>query len=468
MSTATVLQQTRNWVHGYFTGSSHLTLVLTIMVAAFVVNYLVQYFAATGKVPAAQHLVPTSSNYPSTAYTKARKIPFYTFLNDFMANRVEIRKRDGYGLSHWDESVTFPLTLRSLWTFTVQVLPTYLWHSRAANRAHWRRFYDQRDDLFECLMGRLRLSFTPRFIQSDESLAEAQTHDIGRLTEEDLALTPDDRVLNLDTQWGTVELCWLSRLPLYIHSTSHSVELAQYAQTLAERASADDRVQFHTQDFRDLTFHPQQFTKILALESADWIGQKHLPDFFRTCHDLLAPGGRLVIHSTTSPSVFGSLATSSVASPPGGGAISSLFSLLLAPLSFLGGRTGASTSASATPTGLSHYLHETFHYHLFCLTKVCPGRDTVLFTTLADYVAAIQSAGLEIVRLDNLSQDASKHYAEWFANWDHHRARIEMRYGEDIYRQMELYLAWTSSLFRRGGLQRHLFVLQRPFDNNDA
>ncbi|RKP38499.1 S-adenosyl-L-methionine-dependent methyltransferase [Dimargaris cristalligena] len=256
-----------------------------------------------------------------------------------------------------------------------------------------------------------------RFSDHDESLDNAGENDLPRIAQEMLHINADDRLLNLSTGWGTLELYLGSQFPLFITTVSPSQEQAQHAYDLMERAGISERVQIETCDFRDLP--PQeQFTKLVCLEALDWVGQKNLGDFFQRCADVLVPGGTALIYCTTSPSAF----------------------------------TGS----------WSQYLGETLHYHLYTLTTICPGRDTALFATLNDYLDEIHRAGLEVDLIENISLDASMTYARWFENWDQARHIIHMRYGEDVYRQWELYLAWSSSILLRGGLSKHSLLLRKP------
>ncbi|KAJ1975234.1 hypothetical protein H4R34_004411 [Dimargaris verticillata] len=392
------------------------TFAITLVLVLLCGYYITQYWHKPSHNPAALHLVPTSSSYPRTVYTTPRKIPFYLFLHDFLTNRVELRGRDGTGLNHIGDFIYFPLSLRSVWTFAVRVLPRWLWHSKSRDAKDWCRYHDGRDDLFDAFLGRERMTWTAHFGQVDWPLTRAQEACLDLIAQRLVETDHDDHILNIGLGWGTYELYMGSNHMAFFTSTSLSAEQAKYSQEMFERANLDNRVAIRRDDFRDLKAMAQ-FTKIVSLETPDWVGQKNLAEFFQKCYALLKPGGRMLFQCTTSPSPFAS--------------------------------------------AFSDYFSEPFHYHLYTLTNICPGRDTPLFTTLNDYVHEIKQAGFDIVTIDNISNDAALTHAHWFQLWEQHKRDIELKFGEYLYRQWELYFAWSSSIFKRGKISRYTIVIQK-------
>ncbi|KAJ1651954.1 hypothetical protein IWQ61_007597 [Dispira simplex] len=399
--------------------TSPLSLWLPLALLTLGSVYVGRRWWVKSRMPAAQFLVPTSSTYPSLLYTQVRKVPYYRFLGDFLANRVEIRDRSGLGLGPLDHYIAFTWSLRTLLTFVFQILPRWIWHSKRSDRLDWCRFHDDRDDLFEFLLGRQRIPCSNYYPDPDLDLVTAQDALLQRVSSQYLELNDEDRVLTMGSGWGTLELLLLSDHSAFITSVFTSVEQANYAQALYERAGVEHRAQVEVCDLRDIPAQ-NQFTKLVGLEYVDWVGAKNLGDFFRHCRDLLVPGGLLVFQCTVTPSVFS--------------------------------------------TSFSQFLAEPFHYHLYTLSTIFPGRDTPLFTTFADYVHQIEQAGLDLVQVENISTDAALTYASWFRGWDQARQQIEIKFGAELYRQWELYLAWSSSIFQRGKLQRFTMVVRKNLD----
>ncbi|WP_312687571.1 cyclopropane-fatty-acyl-phospholipid synthase family protein [Kosakonia sp.] len=133
------------------------------------------------------------------------------------------------------------------------------------------------------------------FTAEDQDLGGAQQAKMARLCEQ-LALTPDDHLLEIGTGWGAMAEYAARHYGCRVTTTTLSHEQYAWATARIARAGLQDRVQVLLCDYRDLT---GEFDKLVSVEMIEAVGERYLPAFFRTCQARLRPGGRMVIQAIT-------------------------------------------------------------------------------------------------------------------------------------------------------------------------
>ncbi|MGY5956407.1 cyclopropane-fatty-acyl-phospholipid synthase family protein [Kosakonia sp. BK9b] len=133
------------------------------------------------------------------------------------------------------------------------------------------------------------------FTAEDQDLGGAQQAKMARLCEQ-LALTPDDHLLEIGTGWGAMAEYAARHYGCRVTTTTLSHEQYAWATARIARAGLQDRVQVLLCDYRDLT---GVFDKLVSVEMIEAVGERYLPAFFRTCQARLRPGGRMVIQAIT-------------------------------------------------------------------------------------------------------------------------------------------------------------------------
>jgi len=133
------------------------------------------------------------------------------------------------------------------------------------------------------------------FTSDEQDLTAAQRAKMARLCDE-LALTPDDRLLEIGTGWGGMAEYAARHYGCRVTTTTLSQEQYNWATERIARAGLQDRVEVLLCDYRDLT---GEFDKLVSIEMIEAVGKRYLPDFFRTCQARLRPGGKMAIQAIT-------------------------------------------------------------------------------------------------------------------------------------------------------------------------
>ena len=133
------------------------------------------------------------------------------------------------------------------------------------------------------------------FTAPEQDLASAQQAKMARLCEQ-LALTPDDHLLEIGTGWGAMAEYAARHYGCRVTTTTLSREQYTWAQARILQAGLQDKVQVLLCDYRDLT---GQFDKLVSIEMIEAVGKRYLPTFFRTCQTRLRAGGKMAIQAIT-------------------------------------------------------------------------------------------------------------------------------------------------------------------------
>ncbi|MBB1201811.1 class I SAM-dependent methyltransferase [Enterobacteriaceae bacterium 89] len=133
------------------------------------------------------------------------------------------------------------------------------------------------------------------FSRDGQDLASAQQAKMARLCEQ-LSLTSQDHLLEIGTGWGAMAEYAVRHYGCRVTTTTLSKEQYDWTQARIARAGLQDKVEVLLCDYRDLT---GQFDKLVSVEMIEAVGQRFLPQFFRTCQARLRPGGKMVLQAIT-------------------------------------------------------------------------------------------------------------------------------------------------------------------------
>ena len=133
------------------------------------------------------------------------------------------------------------------------------------------------------------------FTSPDQDLTTAQKAKMARLCDQ-LALTPDDHLLEIGTGWGAMAEFAARHYGCRVTTTTLSYEQFCWAQARINRAGLQDKVQVLLCDYRDLT---GEYDKLVSVEMIEAVGKTFLPAFFRTCQARLRPGGKMALQAIT-------------------------------------------------------------------------------------------------------------------------------------------------------------------------
>ncbi len=133
---------------------------------------------------------------------------------------------------------------------------------------------------------------TPGATESDAQHAKHE-----RLCEQ-LALGPDDHLLEIGCGWGGMAIHAARTRGCKVTAITVSREQHELAASRVLAAGLADRVRIEYRDYRELV---GTYDKIVSIEMLEAVGYEFLPSFFATCARVLAPGGTLALQSITMP-----------------------------------------------------------------------------------------------------------------------------------------------------------------------
>ncbi|KAI9145103.1 S-adenosyl-L-methionine-dependent methyltransferase [Paraphysoderma sedebokerense] len=125
----------------------------------------------------------------------------------------------------------------------------------------------------------------------------------------------------------------------------------------------------------------------------------------------------------------------------------------------------ARTRPSSPPNQTKHFLSTDFlepffYYEHF--SSVFPTLDISLpmLATLEYYIKTLASHKFIVRSVNNITKDYSRGYYEWYMNFRKNRDWVERVYGESVYKNWELWLAWTASITERKKVERWSIVAE--------
>jgi cyclopropane-fatty-acyl-phospholipid synthase len=172
------------------------------------------------------------------------------------------------------------------------------WHDnfnkRDRSKANVAHHYDLSDDLYDLFLDKDRQYSCAYFTDPETvSLEQAQIDKKAHIAAK-LALAPGQRVLDIGCGWGGMAL-YLNRVAdVDVLGVTLSEEQLKVARRRAQEAGVADRVKFELIDYRDVS---GPFDRIVSVGMFEHVGARHYREFFRTCHNLLAADGVMLLHT---------------------------------------------------------------------------------------------------------------------------------------------------------------------------
>ncbi|KAJ1939029.1 hypothetical protein EC988_007423, partial [Linderina pennispora] len=256
------------------------TLVLLLL------TYLLARRPPAASIPPSAVLVPSTSTYPSSAYSAAYKLPIARLLSDLLHGRTELRNaHSGQALLRLPDIANFTPTP----TLLFQYLAT-----RHSARSSIDNYVLASDAVLEAIQGPDRLPLAGCFRDSApsqlESALDAQLARIGR---DYLDLQPDDQLLDIGMHWGDVSVYLAHEHRVKTTAVLPAASQLAHAANLAGESNARHLIELVHGDHRALP--DRQFTKAMALDALDFVGARNLPAFFAAMSQHLELNARLFL-----------------------------------------------------------------------------------------------------------------------------------------------------------------------------
>lgn len=170
-------------------------------------------------------------------------------------------------------------------------------NSLSGSRRNIAAHYDLSNDFFQLFLDPTMMYSSAYFANSETTLEQASQAKLDLICRK-LDLQPSDRVLEIGTGWGGLALHATQNYGCHVTTTTISGQQHHLAQQRFAEAGINDRVELLQTDYRELT---GQYDKIVSIEMIEAVGQQYLDTYFAKCHELLKPGGELLIQAITIP-----------------------------------------------------------------------------------------------------------------------------------------------------------------------
>jgi cyclopropane-fatty-acyl-phospholipid synthase len=217
-----------------------------------------------------------------------------------------------------------------------------------------------------------------------------------------LNLRPGMRLLDVGCGWGSLSIHAAAEYGVHVTGITLSEEQAAYARSRAEGLPVEIRVQ----DYRETADGP--YDAVAAIEMGEHVGAENYPVFAARLHDLVRPGGRVLIQQMSRHA----------GAAPGGGPF------------------------------IETYIAPDMHMR--------PVEETV---------GLLKDAGLEIEGLHGLREDYVRTAAAWSRNLEARWDDAVRLLGEEGARVWRLYLAGGTLAFEQGRMGvDQILAIRRPME----
>ena len=169
-------------------------------------------------------------------------------------------------------------------------------HSRKTDQQAIQYHYDVSNEFYAEWLDPSMVYSCAYFENGDESLDEAQRKKIDHILAK-VQLQPGQRLLDIGCGWGALVMRAAQAFGARCVGITLSQNQFDLATERVRAAGLQDQVEIRLQDYRDVSGH---FDRITSVGMFEHVGLRHLTDYFRIIHDLLAPDGWCLNHGITS------------------------------------------------------------------------------------------------------------------------------------------------------------------------
>jgi len=228
---------------------------------------------------ALRHLLRPTLASLGTAYVEGL-IDLEGEVDDILA--VAIRLSKGSGEAFVDGSQSFLDRLRT--------------HGRDRDRLAVQYHYDVSNEFYALFLDAHMVYSCAYFRSEGDTLEQAQQQKLDHILNK-LRLRPGESFLDVGAGWGAllVRAAQRGARAVGITLSEHQYE---YVRGLIDRLGLGERCTIRLQDYRDVP-QGEQYDKIASVGMFEHVGHRNLPMYFDKLHQLLTPGGAMLIHGIT-------------------------------------------------------------------------------------------------------------------------------------------------------------------------
>jgi cyclopropane-fatty-acyl-phospholipid synthase len=276
-------------------------------------------------------------------------------------------------------------------------------HSKGRDAAAISHHYDVGNDFYALVLGPSMVYSCAVWESEKTGLDAAQAAKLDLVCRK-LGLQPGMRVLDVGCGWGSFALHAAQHYGVDVVGVTLSVEQAALARKRAADAGLTDRVEIRVQDYRDVEDGP--FDAISSIGMSEHVGREQIQLYASRLQELLRPGGRLLNHAIS---------------------------------------WNAGAAAPDPDSFIPRY--------------VFPDGEML---SLSDMVAALESAGLEVLDVEALRPHYALTLRAWVRNLEEHWDEAVRFAGVGRARVWRLYMAASALGFEAGVTGVNQILVQRP------
>ena len=168
-------------------------------------------------------------------------------------------------------------------------------NGRRASRKQIAAHYDLGNEMFELMLDPTMSYSCAWFAREDMTLEEAAIAKLDLVCDQ-LALGPDDHLLEIGTGWGGLAIHAAKTRGCRVTTTTISREQRDRAVASIREAGVGDRVTVLLEDYRDLR---GRYDKLVSIEMIEAVGWRNFGVFFRKCSELLTHTGAMLLQAIT-------------------------------------------------------------------------------------------------------------------------------------------------------------------------
>ena len=164
----------------------------------------------------------------------------------------------------------------------------------ASSKRNVAHHYDIGNDLYRLMLDSEHMQYSCAYWPREGmTLEEAQEAKLAHIAAK-LALKPGQRVLDIGCGWGGMAIYLARHAKVEVLGVTLSEEQLALARERADAAGVADRVSFALKDYRELG---DRFDRIVSVGMFEHVGRPQFETFFRTCANLLADDGVMLLHT---------------------------------------------------------------------------------------------------------------------------------------------------------------------------
>ncbi|MFE5844687.1 class I SAM-dependent methyltransferase [Streptomyces niveus] len=280
-------------------------------------------------------------------------------------------------------------------------------HSKARDRAAISHHYDLSNDFYALLLDET-MAYSSGYWTRDESeegpeygAADAQRDKLDLICRK-LGLEPGSTLLDIGCGWGSLTLHAAETYKTRVTAVTLAAEQARYVREQVTARGLEELVEVRLSDYRDI--EAGSYDAVSTVEMGEHVGDDEYPGFTATLHQMLRPGGRVLVQQMSRGAVA-----------PGGGAF------------------------------IESYIAPDMHMR-----------------PLGDTVSLLEGAGLEVRAVEAMREHYPRTIRAWHRTLEERWAEFGSLVGEETARVWRLYLVGSALAFEEGRMGVDQILAVRP------